>query len=89
MAIQVASYYAIAMLRKELYILSKPSFQHLPQRTQMKGVFRFMILMEPNTLYKKRRTKLVKCQTHSVAWNQSFGALMLGTSISSIELNHM
>jgi hypothetical protein len=32
MAIQVASYYAITMLRKELYILSKLSFQHFPQK---------------------------------------------------------
>jgi len=39
MAIQVAAYYAIAMLREELHIPSKPPFQHFPQRIEMNGVF--------------------------------------------------
>ena len=31
-AIQVAAYQAITMLREKLYILSKSSFQHFPQK---------------------------------------------------------
>lgn len=61
MAIQVVAYQAIAMLREELYIMSQPQFQHFPQRTEMNGVYCFLMLMKPNTLYEKRMTKLVKC----------------------------
>ena len=41
MAIQVAPYHAIAMLREALITLSKPQFQHFPKRTEMNGVFKF------------------------------------------------
>jgi hypothetical protein len=61
MAIQVAAYHAIAMLREELFILSEPPFQHFPERTEMNGVFKFSMLTEPHTLYEKRMTEFVKC----------------------------
>ena len=51
MAIQVVAYNAIAMLREELYILSKPPFQHFPERTEMNGVFQIPTMMEPCSLY--------------------------------------
>ena len=41
MAIQVAAYHAIAMLREALITLSDLSFQHFPKRTEMNGVFKF------------------------------------------------
>jgi hypothetical protein len=61
MAVQVAAYHAIAMLREALVTLSEPPFQHFLERTKMNGVFKFSMQDGPNTLYEKRMTELVKC----------------------------
>lgn len=63
METQVVPYQAIAMLREELYILEQPPFQHFPQRTKMNGVYRFLMLLPLNTLYERRMTELLQCQT--------------------------
>lgn len=62
-AIQVVAYQAIAMRREELYILTKPPFQHFPQRTEMNDLFRFLMLLPPNTHYDPRMAELVQCQS--------------------------
>ena len=61
MAIQVATYHAIAMLREALITLSEPLFKHFRKRTKMNGVFKFSMHIEPSTLYEKRMTELVMC----------------------------
>ena len=66
MAIQVAAYHAIAMLRESLITLSEPLFQHFQKRTKMNGVFKFSMQIEPSTLYEKRMTELVMCQAHMI-----------------------
>ena len=66
MAIQVAAYHAIAMLRESLITLSEPLFQHFQKRTKMNGVFKFSMQIEPSTLYEKRMMELVICQAHMI-----------------------
>ena len=66
MAIQVATYHAIAMLREALITLSELPFQHFQKRTEMNGVFKFSMQIAPSTLYEKRMTKLVMCQAHMI-----------------------
>ena len=66
MAIQVATYHAIAMLREALVTLSEPSFQHFLERIEMNGVFKFSMQIEPSTLYEKRMTELIMCQAHMI-----------------------
>ena len=66
MAIQVAAYHAIAMLREALVTLSKPSFQHFTERMEMNGVFKFSMQIKPSTLYEKRMMELVMCQAHMI-----------------------
>ena len=66
MAIQVAAYHAIAMLRESLITLSEPLFQHFQKRTKMNGVFKFSMQIEPSTLYEKRMIELVMCQAHMI-----------------------
>ena len=61
MAVQVASYHAIAMLRESLIALSESPFQPFLERMEMNGVFKFSMQDGPNTLYEKRMTELVKC----------------------------
>ena len=66
MAIQVVAYHAIAMLREALITLSELPFQHFQKRTEMNGVFKFSMQIEPNTLYEKRMMELVMCQAHMI-----------------------
>ena len=61
MAIQVAPYHAIAMLREAFITLSELSFQNFLERTEMNGVFKFSMQHAPNTLYEKRMMELVMC----------------------------
>jgi len=48
-----------AMLREELYVPEEPPFQNIPLGTEMNGVYRFRILMPPNTIYAGRMTEFV------------------------------
>ena len=66
MAILVAAYHAITMLREALITLSEPPFQHFLERTEMNGVFKFSMQTTPNTQYEKRMTELVMCQAHMI-----------------------
>jgi hypothetical protein len=66
MAIQVAAYHAIAMLREALIALSELLFQHFLERVEMNGVFKFSMQIAPNTLYEKRMTELVMCHAHMI-----------------------